>query len=192
MLLEIQSLSQSQIPVNLSILATPFRRCILCINFLPFMIYMTYFSASNKTEIHNNWWNVKDLRDSEEVDDSENVVDEVKVRGVFGLRWRVGRSVASVIGRDGAKTRVRESDHLVSPRVPYLRESVKQYHHVLACESKLVIALKGKEKKCICWRIFHFVGILTGSDLGDVKFQSLLHFHELVLYLVHVVDSCWS
>ena len=70
------------------------------------------------------------LRNSKSIKNYKEVAEKIRESGLIGLGRRVGKTVASVIGRDGSESGMGEGDHLVAPRVPYLWEPVQEYDDV--------------------------------------------------------------
>lgn len=72
------------------------------------------------------------LGETECVENCEEISEKVREGGLVGLWRRVRKAVASVIGGNGSEAGAGEGDHLVAPRVPYLREAVEEYDDVRA------------------------------------------------------------
>lgn len=68
------------------------------------------------------------LGNGERIKDRGSIVDQVVEGGFLGFCRRIGQSVSSEIGCNDSETGVCDGNHLVAPSVPYLRESVKEYH----------------------------------------------------------------
>jgi hypothetical protein len=71
----------------------------------------------------------------ERVEDAQHVGDEVVPGSLLVLRRLVGQPVPAPIRRDGVVPCRGHGQHLVAPRVPYLREAVKEHHRSqLTCD----------------------------------------------------------
>nr|GMD83191.1 Alpha/Beta hydrolase fold [Ipomoea batatas] len=72
---------------------------------------------------------ISDLFYAQSIKERNKIVDKVKKGGLLGFRRLIRQPVSSVIDGNGSESGLGHGNHLVAPRVPYLREAMQEHHH---------------------------------------------------------------
>nr|GMC88200.1 Alpha/Beta hydrolase fold [Ipomoea batatas] len=81
--------------------------------------------------------NLREAMNGEGIKECRKVTDEVGDSGLLGFGRLIGQPVSSVIGGNGPESGIGDGEHLVAPRVPYLREAMQEHHHSIRPASDL-------------------------------------------------------